>query len=596
MAKDTKKEADIHKKYPLARVFKDFWDYAEGYKKQVIIYLVLSIITALIAMAPPYLYGTIIDQLTEGIYNEIFILLGFLAISHICFQVLSNFVVYKTKLLSSIIRNQARIKAFRHLFGLDYEFYEKNPLGKLFARIDLGSQALREFVKIVYKTTFVRFFGMFFAAIFLFSINWIVGLFAAVFMLVYFMYGFWSSKVLLNLENRVHRVSEKVYSKVYDFFSHILIVKLLNIKEKLIGILSKSYESVIDEQKKSRKFERQTVAVSKLMIDLAAVAVLTYLAVEVMGTRMTIGKAVMIYGFFIKFADYSKKLYADYQDLIAKRTGMYRLSLIYNNTPTIGEPKVPVRPKNWNRILFDDVVFKYSSKKTAALKETSLVINKGEKVAIVGLSGSGKSTFAKLLLKLYLPNEGKISIGNVDIRNIHSDDLYNMIKIVPQDNELMDATIIENLEMAVVQKVNKKDFVKSLKDAAAWDFVKRLPKKLDTHVGPQGIKISGGEKQRLCIARALLSKPEVLVLDEATSNLDVITEKKVHTALHKMPRKMTIIAITHRISSVYLFDRIIVMDKGRIVGEGTHKKLLRKNKYYKKLQAATQKEIEKKKN
>jgi subfamily B ATP-binding cassette protein MsbA len=128
----------------------------------------------------------------------------------------------------------------------------------------------------------------------------------------------------------------------------------------------------------------------------------------------------------------------------------------------------------------------------------------------------------------------------------------------------------------------------SLKNAAAWDFIKKLPKKLETHVGPDGVKISGGEKQRICIARALLANPDIVVLDEATSNLDVVTERKVHEALHNLPKKVTLIAITHRVSSVHLFDRVIVMHAGKVVGEGTHRQLL-SNRYYRKLQEASRK-------
>ncbi len=154
---------------------------------------------------------------------------------------------------------------------------------------------------------------------------------------------------------------------------------------------------------------------------------------------------------------------------------------------------------------------------------------------------------------------------------------------------MINTTVYKNLQLTSNKNLKKEEIIKALKDSASWEFVNKLPGKLNAIVGPDGVKISGGEKQRICIARALLANPQLIVLDEATSNLDVITEKKVHEALHKLSRKITLIAITHRISSLHLFDRIIVMDNGKIVGEGTHRKLLRDNKYYRRLHEASKK-------
>jgi ABC-type bacteriocin/lantibiotic exporter with double-glycine peptidase domain len=590
MARYTSKEEKIGKKYPFKRQFKDLWFYAEGQRKKIVFYFILTIIISLVAMAPPYLYGKIIDDLTTGKFQYIFLFLGLIALSHIVYQSLHNFIVYKTKIISAIIKNQASLKTFNHLFKLDYDFYETNPLGQILSRIQSGSRGVREFVKILFNKTLIQFFGMIFSIIILFTINWIVGIAALFSVGIYLLHGLYTTNRMIELENKVHHVSERVYARVFDFFSHIQIVKLLNIKDKLLRTLDKSYVGVVDAQKVSRRYERQKIAIEKLILDLSSVAILTYIALEVMGGTMTIGTAVMVFGFFTKFTGYTKSLWGDYNVLIEKRTSMYRMSLIYDNLPKIKEPLHPKKPGNWKEILFENVGFKYPSKDYDVLKDVNITVMRGEKVAIVGLSGSGKSTLAKLLVRLYLPKQGDINIGDVSVRDIHSEDLYKMIKIVPQENELINASIYENLQLATNKNVKKQEMIDSLKSSAAFEFVNKLPKKLKTVVGPEGVKISGGEKQRLCIARALLSKPQILVLDEATSNLDVITEKKVHEALHDLSKDITLIAITHRISSVYLFDRIIVMHEGRVVGEGTHKQLLKNNKYYQKLQEANKKE------
>jgi len=146
------------------------------------------------------------------------------------------------------------------------------------------------------------------------------------------------------------------------------------------------------------------------------------------------------------------------------------------------------------------------------------------------------------------------------------------------------------LKIASNNNVSKQDALRVLQQSSSIDFVNKMPKGINTLIGPNGMKISGGEKQRLCIARALISNPQVLILDEASSHLDVITEKKIHETLRSLPSEITIIAVTHRISSLNLFDRIIVMDKGKIVGDGTHNTLLRTNKIYKQLYEVSKRE------
>ena len=191
------------------------------------------------------------------------------------------------------------------------------------------------------------------------------------------------------------------------------------------------------------------------------------------------------------------------------------------------------------------------------------------------------------MLRLYVPTSGSITIAKTNVLKVHSNELLEKIKIVPQDNELINTSIFENLSIVSREKISKNQAYHALQQAAALEFVKRLPQGIDTLVGPEGVKLSGGEKQRICLARALLTKPEILVLDEATSNLDVITERKVYEELQKLPKAITIIAITHRISSMYLFDRVMVMHQGKIVGEGTHEELMRNNSYYQLLWKST---------
>jgi len=299
---------------------------------------------------------------------------------------------------------------------------------------------------------------------------------------------------------------------------------------------------------------------------------------------LTVGLAIAIWQYFARLNEQVDSALGDFQELVPVRTALYRLHLISDVQPTIKDPVKPKSiPSQWKHIRFDSVSFTYQTKHKRAVDDVSFKIKRGERVAIVGATGSGKSTIAKLLLKLYLPQAGQILFNETPIAAATTREVTSRIKIVPQENELINTSVYHNLQIAAQGKLTREQAIAVLRQAASETFVKKLPQGIDTLVGPEGIKLSGGEKQRICLARALVSKPELLVLDEATSHLDVVTEREVYEHLKKLSRAVTVLAITHRVSSMYLFDRILVMSHGELVGDGTHTELLRTNKYYQKL-------------
>jgi len=590
MAKEIGREPDIAKKYSFLKQLKDIWFYLEGHRTQAIILLAITIISALISLIPPYLYGLIINALTVLDMHKVILYLIITALSYIVYRLINGTSLYFSKMLAWRVKNNSRIRNLNYLMKLDYDFYENNSMGKILSRIDSGTSSLRETMRVLYSTTSIQFFTMIFSVFLIFSINFTLGITSILIILYFLTYNFYTIKRSLNLENEAFIASEKTYGKIYDFFSHVLIIKFLNISRKLTKILENSSNIILSKIKAQRKYERIRIASSNLTIDLSSVLILGIISFFVFKGQMNIGIAVMAFGFFNKITGSVSRIWDDYSTLLEHRTSMYRMSLIYNEKPKIKEPLNPQIPDKWESLDISDISYKYNSGLEYALNDISLKIKKGERIAIVGLSGSGKSTLTKLIMKLYLPNKGSIKIGDININNIPSEVLYNLIKIVPQENELMNASILENLKIASNNNVSKQDALRVLQQSSSIDFVNKMPKGINTLIGPNGMKISGGEKQRLCIARALISNPQVLILDEASSHLDVITEKKIHETLRSLPSEITIIAVTHRISSLNLFDRIIVMDKGKIVGDGTHNTLLRTNKIYKQLYEVSKRE------
>ncbi|MEM2488086.1 MAG: ATP-binding cassette domain-containing protein, partial [Thermoproteota archaeon] len=242
-------------------------------------------------------------------------------------------------------------------------------------------------------------------------------------------------------------------------------------------------------------------------------------------------------------------------------------------------------------IKFENVTFGYEPF-IPVLKNINLEIRKGEMIGIVGQSGSGKTTLTKLLLRFYDVNEGRILIDGVDIRKVKLERLRKSIGIVAQDPFLFDNSVLFNIAYGL-EKVDLKKVIAAAKAANIHETIMSLPLAYDSPVGERGSRLSGGERQRIAIARAIILEPKILIMDEATSSVDTLAEKQIQQALDNISKERTTIVIAHRLSTLQRSDKIIVMDKGRIVEEGTHEELLKRDGLYAKIYKAQFMEAEK---
>lgn len=256
------------------------------------------------------------------------------------------------------------------------------------------------------------------------------------------------------------------------------------------------------------------------------------------------------------------------------------LEILNTTSPLKDKPNAKNKTEFNNDITLNNVSFKYED--DYVLKNFSIKVSKGKSIALVGQSGSGKSTIANLVTRFYDVNKGNITIDGEDIRDLTKHSLRNLMGIVTQDSILFNDTVKNNVLLGDTNATDE-DIVEALKIANAWEFVKDLPKGINTNIGDSGNKLSGGQKQRLSIARAVLKNPPIMILDEATSALDTESERLVQVALENLMKNRTSIIIAHRLSTIQKADDIVVLNKGEITEQGKHQELIAKNGIYKKL-------------
>lgn len=561
------------------------YSYFRRYSKLIALSLLLATIGQLFLFVDPQLLRYLVDRYAvrhADYTNQQFVRgVGFLLAAGVgaalVARLMKTFQDYVLSIVSARVGADIYSDGIRHSLELPYAVFEDQKSGDTLGKLQKIRTDVEKFVTSALASAFTTFFGLVFVTVYACMLHWVL---AASFFLTVGLLSVVSprlSQQIKKLQRRVVTETAALAGSTTESLRNIELVKSLGLGRQEIHRLNSVTESIVRlELRKVRSV--RLMAFAQAMCVVAMRAGLMFVMVYFIYTgRITVGQ-------WLSLSFYWVYMFGPLQDLgnvfnifreTAASVDIFKTIL---QTPVATSPSNPVPLGRVESLAFENVGFSYQA--APAILDVNFRVKRGETIAFVGPSGSGKTTLVKLILGLYEPQHGRVLYNDTSGASIDLDELRVQVGSVSQDTQLFSGSIRENLRF-VNSKASDDECMTVLRRAACENLLARGNCGLDTVIGEGGVKISGGEKQRLSIARALLRNPRLLVFDEATSSLDSITEEEVMTTIRDLSsRDVITILVAHRLSTVLHADRIYVMERGRIVETGRHSDLLEKKGLY----------------
>ena len=563
-------------------ILRNLWRVVSAYRWRVVGALVFLILAKVASVSVPLVLKRIVDALSrpeQVTALPVVLLVGYalLRFSSTLFNELRDLLF--SRVTQRTVATYAQ-QVFTHLHALGARFHAHRRIGGLLPDIDRGTNGI----------AFLLGIGLFTIVPTLIEIalvlaimgtrysDWYTGIISVTFLLYTgFTVVFTSRRTIY--QRRVNRLDSSAKSRLADSLINYDAVKYFTNEaleaQRFQEIMEHWTGAVVDNQKALFILHVGQSAI----IALGVAAVMLLAGRDVMENRMTVGDLVLINAYMLQVCLPLNALGFVYREAKDALVNAEKLFQLLRERPEIDEAdNLPPLRVTHGEVVFDHVSFYYDPKRPI-LSDISFRIPPGKTVAVVGGSGSGKSTLARLLLRFYDVTEGRIMIDGQDIRTVSWKSLRSAIGVVPQDTVLFNDTIAYNIAYGR-NGATFNDIVAAAKSAHIHDLIDSLPQKYDTDVGERGVKLSGGEKQRIALARAMLKNPPILIFDEATSALDSKSERAIQAELERLARDRTTLVIAHRLSTVVAAHEILVLERGRIVERGTHAQLLMQGGVY----------------
>jgi ATP-binding cassette, subfamily B, bacterial len=558
--------------------------YLSNYKRMLSFVAFGVIVETLFNVIMPLSLKYLIDDaLGEEDFQALYKILGVLAVAGIFTSVVAVWYERWDARLAACIISDVRKRLFEHVQDLPTAYFGRTKRGEILSRFSVDLSAFEGSVKTFANSAALPFLELIAGIILMLFLNWQL---AAVALLVFpiTLIGpriLTPKAVQANYEQKLNESA--LLGMVQENVAAQAVIKAFSLQRRMFGFFSfrndETRNKIASAAFLSTMVER-TVTISVLMLHLVVLAIGAYLATK---GQITIGTFVTFESAFWEVSyNIAHVMHFVPVSISAAAAIRHMQELLDEPTRGADRPGAPDLPRITHDITFDRVTFQYEGSETPVLDNLSLKLDVGKSIAIVGPSGSGKSTLLNLILRLYVPDEGRVTIDGVDVRKVTLDSLRRSMAVVFQENMLFNMSIRENIRLGK-EGATDAEVEEAAKKAEIHRYIMSLPQKYDTPVGERGDTLSGGQRQRIAIARAIIRNPSVLLLDEATSALDQTTEAAINRTLLKVARGRTMIWSTHRLTSVVEMDEIIVISGGRAIERGSHGELLAKNGPYAKL-------------
>jgi ATP-binding cassette, subfamily B, bacterial len=565
------------------------FNYLKNYWKLVLFALLLAAINQIFSLLDPWIFRIVIDKyatkFTQYTTEEFFRGVGLLLLAAVgvafVSRVAKNFQDYYVNVITQKLGAEIYSDGIKHSLELPYSSFEDQKSGKTLGVLQKVRTDVERLISVSINTLFTTLVGVIFVTVYAINVYWVI---APIFFSSIPLLGILSSI----LSRRIKKIQKVIVSETTtlagattESLRNIELVKSLGLGQQEINRLNNTTEKILKLELKKVRYIRTLSFIQGTSVNFIRTSIIFIMLYLIYIQQITVGEffSLFLYSFFI---------FGPLQSL-GEIINTYREAEVSLNNfeeilkmPVEKKPVAPVKIDAVRALEFKDVSFQHQSASMKAIDKISFDVKMGETIAFVGPSGSGKTTLVKLLVGLYYPREGNIYYNGNSGDKIDFDQLRKRIGFVTQDTQLFSGSIKENL-LFVNPDASDEECLEVLNKAACQNLLARADKGLDTVIGEGGVKVSGGEKQRLSIARALLRRPDLLVFDEATSALDSITEEEINKTIRNISesKDMITVLIAHRLSTVLHADRIYVLEKGNIVESGKHEELIElKGLYY----------------